>query len=88
MNNTRRKEIARVVAILQEVGPMIAEARDIVESVKDEEEEAHQSLPESLQDGERGQTMQEAIDALDEAHSALDEFDIDAITQSLETASA
>lgn len=44
-----------------------------LEMVKDEEQEAYDNLPESLQWGERGDMMQEAIDALDDILSTIDD---------------
>ncbi|EGE9794897.1 hypothetical protein [Salmonella enterica] len=47
MNNERRK---RLTALSQQ----LAELKDDIQSVLDEEEEAFSNLPESLQNGERG----------------------------------
>ncbi|EBW3215006.1 hypothetical protein PL222_11310 [Salmonella enterica] len=66
MNNERRK---RLTALSQQ----LAELKDDIQSVLDEEEEAFNNLPESLQNGERGDAMQTAIAALDAAVSALEE---------------
>ena len=60
MNNTRRKRIDAVIAKLDEPS-------EELEALKEEEEEAYDNLPESLQESERGEVMQEAIDNLDEA---------------------
>ena len=61
MNKIRRKQ-------LQEASELIAKAQGIIESVKDDEQEAHDNLPESIQYGEKGQQMEEYIDMLDEAY--------------------
>ncbi|ECR5874423.1 hypothetical protein BXO36_04375 [Salmonella enterica subsp. enterica serovar Hartford] len=66
MNNERRK---RLTALSQQ----LAELKDDIQSVLDEEEEAFSNLPESLQNGERGDAMQTDIAALDAAVSALEE---------------
>lgn len=55
MNKIRRKQ-------LQEASELIAKAQGIIESVKDDEQEAHDNLPESIQYGEKGQQMEEYID--------------------------
>ncbi len=73
MNNERRKRIEA--------------AREIVQEVKDDEEAALDNMPESFQDGERGQAMQEAIDALDDALSEMDLYDFTTITDQFDTAS-
>lgn len=66
MNKPRRKELERALA-------MIAEARDIIESCKDEEQEAFDNLPESIQYGEQGERMEGFIDILENAIDQLDE---------------
>ena len=67
MNKQRRKKLA-------EASSLIAQAQSIIEEVKDEEEEARYNLPESLQDSEKGEQMQEYIDALDEAYGQCDDL--------------
>ena len=49
----------------------LRKARDEIEAIKDEEQEAYDNLPESLQDGEQGEKMDENIGDLDEAISVL-----------------
>lgn len=66
MNKERRKEIDRA-------STLIAEALEIITNVKEQEEEAFDNLPESMQEGDRGQKMQECIDALDTIDTALQE---------------
>lgn len=57
MNQARRKQLAEALAI--------------VETIRDEEQDSFQNLPESFQDGERGDLMQETIDDLDEAATQI-----------------
>ncbi len=66
MNNSRRKQIADALS-------KIETAYDLLCEVKDEEEMAYENLPESLQSSERGDSMQENIDNLDEAIQGLDD---------------
>ena len=66
MNKYRRTAIAEIVE-------QLCEARDSLESVKDEEEEAFENYPENLQYSERGEAMQEAIDNLEEALGGVNE---------------
>ncbi len=65
MNAARRKRIA-------DVGSKIADLREMIEEIKAEEEEAFDNLPESIQSGERGDKMQDAISALDDIIMDLD----------------
>ena len=76
MNKQRRKSIDRLIDKLSEI-------RDEIEMLKDEEQEAFDNMPESLQSSERGENMETAIYALDEAYESIDSA-IDSLTQSTE----
>lgn len=67
MNKLRRKQIAEAIDLIEQ-------AREILESVKDDEQEAFGNMPESLQSSERGEAMEEYIYTLE---SFLDELDTD-----------
>lgn len=43
-----------------------------LESIRDDEQESLEAMPESLQSGERGEHMQENIDAIEEAIAGLE----------------
>lgn len=75
MNKQRRKEIARIRELIQA-------AHDDLETVMEEEREYFDNMPESIQDGVKGQAAQENVDALEEAVDGLDEVlnNIDNIT--------
>lgn len=60
MNKARRKELERAVDLLYQ-------AKEIIESVRDDEQEAYDNLPESIQYSERGEQMSENVDTLDNA---------------------
>lgn len=79
MNNERRKQIAAIVELLEQIELQT----DDVRTLATEEREAFDSLPESLQQSERGERSSEAADALEEAADALEE-----IASSLEDAIA
>lgn len=64
MNAMRRKHLARAIQ-------MIYDAQEIIEMVKDEEQESYDNLPEGIQDSERGETMYENIDTLGEISDNL-----------------
>lgn len=66
MNKERRKRLA-------EAFEKIGEVKEIIESVKDEEQEAYDNLPENFQNWERGEEMQGYIEMLDEAYGYLDD---------------
>lgn len=60
MNNTRRKAIQNIMDKLEEL-------MEEIEAIKDEEQEAYDNLPESLQNSERGEAMDSAVYNLDDA---------------------
>lgn len=66
MNNARRKIIAEALELVER-------ASNLLEPVRDEEQEAYDNMPEGLQQGERGQQCEAAADALDSAVSSLEE---------------
>ena len=74
MNKIRKKELAKIIDLL-------SEAKERLESVRDEEEEAFDNLPENLQESERGQSMQNAIDAMNDILDSLDLDDLEEIAQ-------
>lgn len=60
MNNTRRKAIQSIMDKLEEL-------MEEIEAIKDEEQEAYDNLPESLQNSERGEAMDSAVYNLEDA---------------------
>lgn len=66
MNNKRRKELRRAI-------DMIETALDIVNSVKDEEEDAMCNYPENLQGTEIYENMETAVDTMEEVASAIED---------------
>lgn len=60
MNNDRRKKIQNLMEQFSNLLPLL-------EEVRNEEQDSLDNLPESLQMGERGDLMQDAINALDDA---------------------
>lgn len=67
MNKQRQKDLLDVAESLQE-------ALDRLSEVRDEEQEAFDNMPESLQYGSRGDAMQDAIDTMDEWEGEIDEI--------------
>ena len=66
MNKDRRNRLDEAISIIQE-------QLEIIEDIASEEQEAYDNLPESLQESERGETMSEYIDTLDEATASLED---------------
>ncbi len=66
MNNKRRKEIEK----LEE---SISEVKNKLQNLLDEEQGAFDNMPESIQESERGEIMQEAIECMEAALCSLEE---------------
>lgn len=66
MNNVRRKEIAKAVELL-------TQAREILQTARDEEQGYLDAMPNSFRDGEKGERAESVIEALEDAVSAIEE---------------
>jgi len=76
MNAQRRKQIEELMAKAEEL-------KAAIDELSSDEQDAYDNLPISLQDGEKGNTMQEAIDNLESAASSLEEV-ADYLTSAME----
>lgn len=65
MNKERRKA-------LQEVCDLIGQAKDLLEQVQEEEQEAFDNLPEVIQMSERGEQMEDNSSEMTDAYDNLD----------------
>lgn len=78
MNKARRKELGDLMDRLTALKPALealTDARcihDELSSVRDDEQEAFDAMPESMQNGDRGTAMSEGIGAMEEVISLLD----------------
>lgn len=75
MNASRRKSIQEIIDHLEEI-------KSTIETLKDEEQEAYDNLPENLQDSERGETMEAAAESLDNVYNSIDEA-LESLVESL-----
>ena len=66
MNKARRKRLG-------EAFELIGKAQDILCSVREEEQEAYDNLPERFQNGSKGEDMQNYMDMIEEAANYLDD---------------
>lgn len=66
MNMTRRKRIKSVIQTIQT-------CVDVIDRIRDEEDDAVNNLPENLQDSERYSAMEDAVAYLEEAEASLEE---------------
>lgn len=67
MNNTRRSQITDIMENLSSL-------QTSIEELLEEEQEAFDNLPDGIQDSERGEAIQAAIDNLEEAVSNCEEL--------------
>lgn len=73
MNAERRKKISVLVGQLSEI-------KDAIETLKDEEQEYYDNMPESFQNGDKGEAATTAIDQLEQADTSLQEV-VDALEE-------
>lgn len=66
VNAERRKQLDKVLEA-------VSAARADLESLRDEEQEYFDNMPESFQSGEKGQAAEAAIEAMEEAIGSLEE---------------
>ncbi len=87
MNNQRRKDIDTCIAHVEKLAELAEAVREAVdayneerdnmhsaiEGIREEEQEYFDNMPESFQQGDKGQTAEAAISQLDEALALVDE---------------
>ena len=100
MNANRRKTLGQVIDQIEALKNLmenfkadIESIRETIDAERDNEQEAFDNLPEGLQQAERGQTMEQAVEYLDTASSvitdlfdALDGVDFDEVISSIDDA--
>lgn len=74
MNADRRKRISTLISTIEQ-------ALSEIETLRDEEQDVYDNMPESIQGGEKGERAQAAADALGEAAN-----DLESVKGNLETA--
>lgn len=88
MNALRRKQITEVINRISYIEELVGEVIEMANEIRDAEEEAYDNLPESLQESERGEAMQEAYENIENAMCDLDGIDFSSIYEYLEEAQA
>lgn len=78
MNAKRRNAINSIINdLIDKFEDLKSEAIDQLSEIRDEEQEAYDNLPEALQYSERGENMQDCIDALESFMSDLEDMEIE-----------
>ncbi len=89
MNIKRRKKIALIISEVTSLSEKMESILDDLETIKSEEEECFENIPENLQDSERYTAAEEAVENLDSAYDTLQEAidNLADVVSSLEEAS-
>lgn len=86
MNTERRKTLRAILARIETAREIVDGILSDLQDVSAEENDYLDNMPDAFRDGEKGEKAQAAIDAIDEAISALGDVDFDGVASSIETA--
>jgi flagellar biosynthesis chaperone FliJ len=88
MNKERRKALAQLATEIEELKGKLDDCKTQLETIKDEEQEYRDNMPENLQDGEKAQHTDEVIEALETGFDTLDTIDseLQEVLDNLQTA--
>lgn len=84
MNRIRRKSLKVILGQMEELSTVLETVKEALQDVLNEEQEAYDNLPEGLQEADRGQQMQEYIEALESVVDSLGELDIEDLCGTVE----
>ena len=70
MNKQRRKGIDQIINMLENID--LEEIKDSIQDIIDEEQQTFDDMPENLQQSERAEAMEDAINSLEEAREDCD----------------
>jgi hypothetical protein len=88
MNKTRRKQIDKAIALLQDIAPKWDEVREICQLEGEGEREYYNNMSENLRGGDKGQAADNAATQLEEVHNEIDTCDLADLIAKLEEARA
>ena len=84
MNNERRKKIDDVIQKINIFQNTLEELQEIIEEIRDEEQESLDNIPENLQGSERYEAVENSLYNLEDAIEWFDNIDVDELTSTLE----
>lgn len=84
MNRIRRRSLKAILGQLDEFSTVLETVKEALQDVLTEEQEAYDNLPEGLQETERGQQMQEYIEALEGVVDSLGDLDVEDLYGTIE----
>jgi prefoldin subunit 5 len=73
MNATRRKAIQDISEKANNLLSQLREVKQSFETVRDDEQEYHDNLSESAQEGDKGEDSERAIESIEEAIGVLED---------------
>ena len=74
MNKQRRKDLGRAIQGLEAAKTSLKVAQEIIGGAADEEQDAYDCMPESMQESDRGIDMEENAETLSDASSELEDM--------------
>jgi hypothetical protein len=86
MNKDRRNALRALVSQLADavnIG-ILSEVREEIDSIRDEEQDYFDNMPEGLQSGDKGSVAEAAISAMDAAMDSIDQV-IDALADATDS---
>lgn len=84
MNAVRRKTLKGIMEQLSELESLKQSIMESLQEVIDEEQEAYDNMPESLQYSDRGEQMQEYISLMESVVGDLENLDAEDLASQLE----
>lgn len=73
MNQNRRKALSEAMQVLEVCKTSLDDAKALIETARDEEQEFFDNMPESFQQADKGQAAEAAVESLDNAISSIEE---------------
>lgn len=88
MNNPRRKQLSDILDALNDLKSQLEDCMSDLETLRDEEQEYFDNIPENLQSSERYDRAETSASALNDAYDTLSDLidNIDTVTSSIEEA--
>lgn len=72
MNKKRREAIDRIIAKVNSIYSDVDDIKSLIADIKSEQDEAVSNVPDNLQNTERFEAMQNALECLEEAENEID----------------
>lgn len=84
MNKARRTALAKALPLIAQAQAILLEAKAVIESVRDDEQEVYDNMSEGAQAGDNGETMQAAITDMEEAIDGISSIELKDVADAIE----